>query len=68
MVLCPLNPNLLKNQTGLETVRVRSQHATMVRCTLASLVVLLIEMAGMRRKKVTPKRRQMSLFQEKKAA
>jgi len=60
--------NLLKNQTGLETVRVRSQHATMVRCTLASLAVLLIEMAGMRRKKVTPKRRQMSLFQEKKAA
>lgn len=43
--------NLLKNQAGLETVRVRSQHATMARCTLSSIAVLLIKMAGTRRKK-----------------
>lgn len=43
--------NLLKHQTGLETLRVRSQHSTMVRCTLSSIAVLLIEMAGYRRKK-----------------
>ena len=42
--------NLLKNQTGLETVRVRSQHATMARCTLSSIAVLLIKMAGKRKK------------------
>jgi len=35
--------NLLKNQTGLETIRVRSQHATMARCTLSSIAVLLLE-------------------------
>jgi len=41
--------NLLKNQTGLETIRVRSQHATMARCTLSSIAVLLIKMAGKRK-------------------
>jgi len=45
--------NLLKNQAGLETVRVRSQHATMARCTLSSIAVLLIKMAGKRKKKST---------------
>lgn len=45
--------NLLKNQTGLETVRVRSQRATMARCTLSSIAVLLIQMAGKRVKKPT---------------
>jgi len=45
--------NLLKNQTGLETVRVRSQHATMARCTLSSIALLLIKIAGARRKKTT---------------
>jgi len=45
--------NLLKNQTGLETIRVRSQYATMARCTLSSIAVLLIKMAGTRRKKTT---------------
>lgn len=43
--------NLLKNQTGLEKLRVRSQHATMARCTFASIAVLLIKMAGQRKKK-----------------
>ncbi len=43
--------NLLKNQTGLKTIRVRSQAATMARCTLSSIAVLLIEMAGTRKKK-----------------
>ena len=60
--------NLLKNQTGLETVRVRSQHATMARCTLGSIAVLLIKMAGIRRKQAADKSRQLSLPQEQKAA
>ena len=59
--------NLLKNQTGLETIRVRSQHATMARCTLSSIAVLLIKMAGTRRKKKTDRPQQLSLF-DKKAA
>ena len=56
--------NLLKNQTGLETVRVRSQSATMARCTFSSIVVLLIKMAGTRSKKTkTPHiPRQQHLF------
>ena len=58
--------NLLKNQTGLETVRVRSQHATMARCTLSSIAVLLIKMAGKRKKQAPKKSKQMSLFQEQK--
>jgi len=53
--------NLLKNQTGMETVRVRSQHATMVRCALSSMAVLLIQMAGFRRKE-KPDQRQGELF------
>jgi hypothetical protein len=52
--------NLLKNQTGMETVRVRSQHATMARCTLSNIAVLLIKMAGTRRKEVV--QRQAELF------
>lgn len=54
--------NLLKNQTGLETIRVRSQYATMARCTLSSIAVLLIKMAGTRRKKTTLKPQQASLL------
>jgi hypothetical protein len=53
--------NLLKNQTGMETVRVRSQHATMARCALSSMAVLLIKMAGFR-KKEKPAERQAWLF------
>ena len=45
--------NLLKHQTGLETVRVRSQQATLVRCTFSSMAVLLIKMAGVRQKRPT---------------
>ncbi len=59
--------NLLKNQTGLETIRVRSQHATMARCSLSSIAVLLIKMAGTRKKKKTDRPQQLSLF-DKKAA
>lgn len=55
--------NLLKNQTGLETVRVRSQNATMARCALSSIAVLLIKMAGIRRKE-KPVMRQAELFSE----
>ncbi len=50
--------NLLKNQTGLENIRVRSQHATMARCTLSTIATLLLEMAGTRRKKKTPNKPQ----------
>jgi hypothetical protein len=60
--------NLLKNQTGMETVRVRSQHATMARCTLASIAVLLIKMAGIRRKQPTSTPQQVQMFERKKAA
>ncbi len=59
--------NLLKNQTGLETIRVRSQQATMARCTLGSIAVLLIKMAGTRKKKKTDKPKQLLLL-DKKAA
>lgn len=55
--------NLLKNQTGLETIRVRSQYATMARCTMSSIAVLLIKMAGTRRKKTTVRpQQQVVLF------
>lgn len=53
--------NLLKNQTGLETLRVRSQHATMARCTMSSIAVLLIKMVGARRKE-KPDKHQAELF------
>jgi len=42
--------NLLKNQVGLKKIRVRSQHATMSRCTFSTIAVLLIKMAGKRKK------------------
>ena len=54
--------NLLKNQTGLETIRVRSQYATMARCTLSSIAVLLIKMAGTRRKKTIVRPQQATLL------
>ena len=60
--------NLLKNQTGLETVRVRSQSATMARCTLGSIAVLLIKMAGIRKKRSAAKPQQVFMFREKQAA
>ncbi len=60
--------NLIKNQTGLETVRVRSQHATMARCTLSSIAVLLIKMAGIRRKQCIAKPQQLEMFEAQKAA
>jgi hypothetical protein len=59
--------NLLKNQTGLETIRVRSQYATMARCTLSSIAVLLIKMAGIRKKKKRIGSQQLSLL-DKEAA
>jgi len=66
---CERTFNLLKNQTGLETVRVRSQSATMARCTLGSIAVLLIKMAGFRNKKQAAIRpQQMPMFKEKQAA
>lgn len=59
--------NLLKNQTGLETIRVRSQYATMARCTLSSIAVLLIKMAGTRKKKKRARPQQLSLLNTKTA-
>jgi hypothetical protein len=64
---CERSFNLLKNQTGLETVRVRSQRATLARCTLGSIAVLLIKMAGTR-KLHSVKSSQQLLLQQKKAA
>lgn len=43
--------NLIKKREGLETVRVRSQHGLIVRSTFTTIVILLLEMAGTRRKK-----------------
>jgi hypothetical protein len=43
--------NLLKHQTGLEQLRVRSQQATMARATFSTIGTLLIKMAGFRKKK-----------------
>ncbi len=60
--------NLLKNQTGLETIRVRSQHATMTRCTMSSIAVLLLEMAGTRKKKKAPDKPQELPMMEKQDA
>lgn len=61
--------NLLKNQAGLEIIRVRSQQATMTRCTLSSIAVLLIKMAGQRNKVDTVKKpQQIPLFPTRKAA
>jgi len=59
--------NLLKNQTGLENIRVRSQYATMARCTLSSIAVLLIKMAGTRRKKKRTRPQQLSVLDMKAA-
>jgi len=54
--------NLLKNQTGLETVRVRSQPVTAVRCTLSIISSLLLEMAGTRKKQPAQQSPQLPLF------
>ena len=54
--------NLLKHQAGLEILRVRSQHSTIVRCTMSSIAVLLIEMAGYRIKEKPRKQKQLSLL------
>jgi hypothetical protein len=42
--------NLLKNQTGLENVRVRSQPALLARTVFSTIGTLILEMAGTRRK------------------
>lgn len=47
--------NLMKKREGLEQTRVRSQHGVIVRSAFTTIVTLLIEMAGTRRK---PKKRQ----------
>lgn len=54
--------NLLKNQTGLEQVRVRSQHSLIARSIFSNISVLLLEMAGTRRKKKVNKPQQLKLF------
>ncbi len=47
--------NLLKNQTGLEILRVRNKQATMARATFSTIGTLLIEMAGFRKKRKNKK-------------
>lgn len=60
--------NLLKHQTGMETVRVRSQQATLARCTISSMAVLLIKMAGVRKKCPATSPQQKLFWETKKAA
>lgn len=48
-------------------IRVRSQYATMARCTLSSIAVLLIKMSGTRKKEQVRTSQQLPLF-DKKAA
>lgn len=55
--------NLLKNQTGLEKVRVRSQHGLLTRSVFSNIGTLLLEMAGTRKKKIVVKQRQDTLFE-----
>jgi hypothetical protein len=43
--------NLIKKREGLETVRVRSQHGVTVRAAITTIVTLLLELSGTRRKK-----------------
>ena len=54
--------NLLKHQTGLETVRVRGQSAITARCTFSSISVLLLKMAGTRKKEPAKKSPQLPLL------
>ncbi len=43
--------NLIKKREGLDQVRVRSQHGLVARAAFTTIVTLLLEMAGTRRKK-----------------
>ena len=52
--------NLIKKREGLETVRVRSQQGLVARATFTTIVTLLLEMAGTRRKK---KQEQINLLE-----
>lgn len=52
--------NLLKKREGLETVRVRSQHSLLARCTFTTMATLLLEIADTRRK-VKPKSKNKQL-------
>lgn len=54
--------NLLKNQTGLEQVRVRSQQSLVARSIFSTIGTLLLEMAGTRKKKQVNKTQQMNFF------
>ena len=54
--------NLMKKREGLEQTRVRSQHGVVVRSTFTTIVTLLIEMAGTRRKPKKKDDGQMDLF------
>ena len=54
--------NLMKKREGLEQTRVRSQHGVIVRSTLTTIVTLLIDMAGTRRKPMKKDDNQMKLF------
>ena len=53
--------NLIKKREGLEQVRVRSQHGLLARCTFATIVTLLLEMSGTRRKREKQKHIQLEL-------
>ncbi|MEA2059625.1 MAG: transposase [Thermodesulfobacteriota bacterium] len=54
--------NLMKKREGLENTRVRSQHGVIVRSAFTTIVTLLIEMAGTRRKLEKKPDNQKDLF------
>ena len=54
--------NLMKKREGLEQTRVRSQHGVVVRSTFTTIVTLLLEMAGTRKKPAKVDDGQKELF------
>ena len=55
--------NLLKHREGLEPLRVKSQHATLVVATLAQMATIVLEIVGTRKtenKQEVPKQRKMA--------
>ena len=49
---------------GLDQARVRSQQALVVRCTVATIATLLIQMAGTRKKKRKQEYPRQELFEK----
>lgn len=56
--------NLLKHREGLEPLRTVSRETTRSVTIIANIATLLIEIAGFRRTKKTPKNKQLQMFRE----